>query len=63
MQTQAAGCGSRPRVLEALSLPAVKGGPRTFEQVTVLIMSVLQNVVRRQVSLVCLLIRAEPSVS
>lgn len=55
------GCGSRPRVLEALS--AVGGGPCRFEQVTVLIMSVLQNVVLKQVSLVCLLISAEPSVS
>lgn len=61
MQTQAVGCGPRPRVPEALS--AVEGGPCRFEQVTVLIMSVLQDVVLKQVSVVCLLIKAEPSVS
>lgn len=60
MQTRAVGCGLRPRVL---AVSAVEGGPCRFEQVTVQIMSVLQNVVLKQVPLVCLLIKAEPSVS
>lgn len=61
MQTQAVGCGSHLRILEALS--AVEGGPCRFEQVTALIISVLQNVVLKQVSLVCLLIKTEPNVN
>lgn len=48
MQTQAVGCGVRPRILEALS--AVEGGPCRFEQATVLIISVLQNVVLKRLT-------------